>query len=252
MSSLADTYNGSPVGALWSRRQLILGISVFVVGVIMSIGAIVAASTEVLVQMFELNVAETWEIAGILGGVGVPLIFTGVFVVLPSSPKLRVTGASGLAIAFIGTYLFSQNFPLQWYGDTVNNAPLVLAVYAMGFGLTFWCLFSAVVGFKTRNRPGGTVSLKMVIQGRERVVEVSRDDFEKGLTGSGGVGILGNPSTEYVETQTAEKSENAQRSQPTSKQETTQRPTQTTSQQNTEFDTDGSPSMRDAELLSDD
>jgi hypothetical protein len=249
MSSLADTYNGSPVGALWSRRQLAVGVSLFITGVLMCVGGIIAASTRLPLELFDMKIWQAWEAAGLLGGIGIPLVFVGVFIVLPATPRLRAAAGVGLLVAFVGVALFYANFPFQWYGDDVNNAPIVLAVYATGVAMTFWCLFTAVVNFKTRNNPGGTVSLRMVIQGRERVVEVSRKEVERGVVGGSGVGFLGNPDTDYVETQTAVQSEEAmqQGKQPPARSQ------QPAGQQvNNSFDADGSPSMRDAEVYSDD
>lgn len=249
MSSLADTYNGSPVGALWSRRQLIVGVSLFVTGVLLCIGGIITASTRLPLEVFDMRVWQAWEVAGLLGGVGIPLVLVGVFMVLPASLRLRAAAGGGLLVCLVGVGLFYAYFPNQWYGDAVNNAPLVLAVYGAGFAVTFWCLFNAVVGFKTRNNPGGTVSLRMVIQGRERVVEVSREEFERGLVGGSGIGFLGTPSDEYVETQTAVQSEAAMKQ---GQNPPTRRQQSSGQQVNNEFDADGSPTMRDAEVFSDD
>ena len=68
-------------------------------------------------------------------------------------------------------------------------------VYFAGLITTFWCLFTAVATFKTRNDPGGTVTLTVTKNGQTRTVEVARsslDDAKAALGGfGGGVGVFG-------------------------------------------------------------
>jgi hypothetical protein len=64
----------------------------------------------------------------------------------------------------------------------------VTALYLVGLTITFGCLFVGVARFKTRNDPGGTVSLDVIRRGETRIVEVERP---RETSGVGGVGVFG-------------------------------------------------------------
>ncbi|OTF05690.1 hypothetical protein B9G38_12540, partial [Halorubrum sp. SD612] len=71
-------------------------------------------------------------------------------------------------------------------------------VYFFGAATTLWSVFVGVANFKTRNDPGGTVSMEVTHKGETKVVEVPRDQ----LSGPGGIGLLGGTPDGDVETQT--------------------------------------------------
>jgi hypothetical protein len=82
--------------------------------------------------------------------------------------------------------MFWYAYPGHWAGHGRQLTLPVVAVYFFGLVTTFWCLFSAVVNFKTRNDPGGTVTMEVTRQGETKVVEV-----ESSSAGFGGVGVFG-------------------------------------------------------------
>jgi hypothetical protein len=61
-------------------------------------------------------------------------------------------------------------------------------IYFLGALTTFWCLFVGIANFKTRNDPGGTVTMEVTRQGETKVIEVDRS------TARGGVGLGGSAS----------------------------------------------------------
>lgn len=199
MTSLAEVYDG--VGNT-SLRRLYLGTALFVLGASMVIVAIVIASTDLLAP-FGIGTFGAREIAGVLAGLGVPAVFVGIFTVLPAQQYERATAAIGATIAVFGVILFWEVYPQQWYGAAANHYTLpVVAVYFLGTIITFWSLFTAVVNFKTRNDPGGTVTLKRTIDGETKLVEVpvsELDGSEISSLGTGGsVGVLGDVDREQV------------------------------------------------------
>lgn len=194
MTSLAEAYGATGRG----RRRLYLGTALFGTGAIMVVAGIVIASTDLLVG--HLGVFGAREAAGILAGLGIPAVFIGVFSVLPASGAERAVAAIGACVTVLGVLLFWQVYPEQWYGATANHLTLpVVAVYFLGAITTFWGLFTAVVNFKTRNDPGGTVTLERIIrrvQGLEPDPEPAPSPPQ--TTSGSGVGVLGDVDREPV------------------------------------------------------
>ncbi len=192
MTSLAEVYQGARNESL---RRLYLGTGLFAAGALLSVVAIVIASTDVLGPL-GLGMYAARELAGVLAGLGIPAVFVGVFTVLPASDRERAIAAVGGSVAVLGVVLFWSTYPEQWIGAAQNHLTLpVTAVYFAGVITTFWSLFTAVTNFKTRNDPGGTVTLKRTVAGETQLVEVpvselqGRDVGELG--GLGGVGVVG-------------------------------------------------------------
>ncbi len=197
MTSLTEVYEGGSGGA--DLRRLYLGVGLFLVGVVFTLGGIVFATTE-LGARFGMSWWQQREVAGVLAGVGVPAVFLGVLSVLPASRFVRSAAVLGAAVAALGVLLFYLVYPNSWVGDPTNYSLPVLAVYFLGAMTTFWCLFTGVANFKTRNDPGGTVKLEITQAGETRVVEVEGDSLSRRL---GGIGLLGSTPDGEVRTQTA-------------------------------------------------
>ena len=201
MTALSDAYAGT-VADQRGRGRLYLGVGLFVVGAILVVAGIVAAGSGLLTaQGYSLGEAR-W-IAGILGGVGVPAVFLGIFTILPAGRTTRGAALIGASIAVFGVALFAYAYPCQWIGNTCAtggpNLTLPTAgVYFLGTLTTFWCLFTGVANFKTRNDPGGTVRMEI------RNIAGQTDDPEEHDEGDslGGVGLFGADPDGDVATQT--------------------------------------------------
>lgn len=199
MTSLAEVYHGARNESL---RRLYLGTGLFAAGALLSVVAILVASTGVL-RPLGFGVYEAREVAGVLAGLGVPAVFVGIFTVLPASDRERAIAAVGAAIAVLGVVLFWATYPEQWITAAEDHLTLpVTTVYFIGVLTTFWSLFTAVVNFKVRNDPGGTVTLERVIGGETKLVEVPVSELEGStvseLGGMGGVGVMGDVDREPV------------------------------------------------------
>ena len=203
MTALSDAYSGT-VADQRGRGWLYLGVGLFGVGAILVVAGIIAAGSGLLTaQGYSLGEAR-W-LAGVLGGIGVPAVFLGIFTILPAGRTTRGAALIGASIAVFGVALFAYAYPCQWIGNTCAtggpNLTLPTAgVYFLGTLTTFWCLFTGVANFKTRNDPGGTV--RMEIRNITRQGDGGDDDSGDGFGGLGGVGFFGTDPDGDVATQT--------------------------------------------------
>ncbi|MGM0604408.1 MAG: DUF7139 domain-containing protein [Halobacteriota archaeon] len=200
MTSLSEAYHGDAATRAGNRR-LVLGFGLFSTGVLLVVAGILVAGTELLLSR-GYGLGDVRLYGGILGGLGVPAVFLGIFSVLPASRNTRAAALVGASLAIFGVALFAHAYPCQWIGNTCSIEAVDLTlptagIYSLGIITTFWCLFTGVVNFKTRNDPGGTVKMNVTRRGETRVVEV-----EKPSGGFGGIGLFGTEPDGEVETQT--------------------------------------------------
>lgn len=182
MTGLREVYSGA--GADASTRRLALGGGLFVFGVTLAALGTLFGTTELLADV-GYGVYESRRIAGALAGFGVPAAFLGIVTVLPATRRVRTTAVGGATLAGCSVVWFWTAYPADWAGYGRDLTFPVVACYLLGTAVTFACLFVAVARFKTRNSPGGTVSLDVVRRGETRIVEVERP------VGVGSVGLLG-------------------------------------------------------------
>lgn len=181
MTSLANAYEEN-VGEVGNERRLYLGVGLFATGALLVVTGMLTATIGIeLLAGFGVTWYHAREIAGVLAGLGVPAVFVGVFTILPASERVRAAAAIGAGIAVLGVALFTNAYPYEWAGAGDSRAATlqVVAVYFLGVIVTFWCLFVAVANFKTRNDPGGTVTLEISQEGEVRTVEVDAEDLDE-------------------------------------------------------------------------
>ncbi|WP_338741646.1 DUF7139 domain-containing protein [Haloplanus salilacus] len=192
MTSLGEVYHGDDRSGP-SLRQIYAGGSLFLVGITLVVAGIVVATTDVLlgggISLFDVR-----EYGGILAGLGVPAVFLGISAVLPAKRSTRAAAGIGASVAILGVALFAHAYPCRWSG--ANCAPGMVdltlptvGIYFLGALTTFWCLFVGIANFKTRNDPGGTVTMEVTRQGETKVIEVDRS------AASGSVGLGGGTAT---------------------------------------------------------
>jgi hypothetical protein len=206
MTSLAEVYEGH-VGEEATRRQLYAGAGLFLGGSLLLVVGIAFATTDALTGA-GVPAWQAWEMAGLLAGLGLPAAILGIFAVLPAGREVRAAAAVGAGITVLGVGVFAHAFPAHWIGDSPNLAPLATGIYFLGTITTFWCLFTGVANFKTRNDPADTVQVELTRGGETHVVEVERDAIDGSLGATtdggdtGGVGVVGNVPDDHVATQT--------------------------------------------------
>lgn len=181
MTSLSEAYTGGGADASVRRRSL--GGGLFVAGVSLAVLGVVFGTTDLLARL-GYGLYDSRRIAGALAGFGVPALLLGVVTVLPADRRVRLVAAVGAAIAALGVIWFWSVYPAHWAGYGRDLTLPVTALYLLGLTLTVAGLFVGVAGFKTRNAPGGTVSLSVLRKGETRIVEIEP-------RGRGSVGLLG-------------------------------------------------------------
>ncbi|ELZ37026.1 DUF7139 domain-containing protein [Halorubrum tebenquichense] len=222
MTSLSEAYGGRGRSGVDPRR-LYLGVGSFVAGALLVVAGILVAA-EVTVPA-GYSAGDARQLGGILGGVGVPLVLLGVMAVLPAERNTYAAAVVGAAVMCLGVALFAHAYPQQWVGGPrpeLTDLTLPTAgVYFLGAATTLWSVFVGVANFKTRNDPGGTVTMEVTHKGETKVVEVPRDQ----LGSRGGVGLLGGTPDGDVETQTNRPADAADRTdRPTDDPRRTDRP----------------------------
>jgi len=199
MTSLSEAYGGRGRSEVDPRR-LYLGVGSFVAGTLLLVAGILVAAEVVLPSGYSSGAAR--RLGGVLGGVGVPLLLLGVMTVLPADRNTRVAAIVGASVMCLGVALFAYAYPYHWVGGPrpeLTDLTLPTAgLYFVGAATTLWSVFVGVANFKTRNDPGGTVTMEVTHKGETKIVEVGRDQ----LDGMGGVGLLGGTPDGDVETQT--------------------------------------------------
>jgi len=197
MTSLGEAYDRRAGEA--SQRRVYLGTGLFAAGALLVVGGILAGATGLLINN-GFGQYESREIAVLLAGLGVPSVLVGIFTVLPANRVQRAAAAVGAGLSVLGVMLFRATYPYLYVpgsgGVPTTGTLAFILVYAAGIITTMWCLFTAVATFKTRNDPGGTVTLTVTKDGETHTVEVPADDVEsareKLASGSfGGVGVFG-------------------------------------------------------------
>ncbi|MBP1923454.1 hypothetical protein J2751_002496 [Halorubrum alkaliphilum] len=206
MTSLSETYGGTGRSEVDPRR-LSIGAGLFVGGALFLVAGILAAAEVLVPSGYSSGAAR--RLGGILGGLGVPLLLLGVMTVLPVDRRTRAAAIVGAAIMALGVAVFSQAYPHHWVnGPSPELVDLTLptaGIYFLGAATTMWCVFVGVANFKTRNDPGGTVTMEVTHKGETKIIEVERDQ----IGSRGGVGLLGSTPNGDVETQTNRSGEDA-------------------------------------------
>ncbi|AEH38696.1 DUF7139 domain-containing protein [Halopiger xanaduensis] len=204
MTSLTEVYDGNGRGV--SRRRLYAGSGLVLCGAVLAVVAVLVATTDLfadfVVGFADWGMAEQFtvvRVAGVLAGMGVPAALVGVFIVLPAGRRVRAAAAISASLCLLGVVLFWHAYPENWrYGENTLTLE-VSAIYLLGLFTAVWCLFTAVVNFKTRNDPGGMLEMN-VTRRNQTIVEVNEDEGSSG--GLGGIGFLGGTPDGDVETQT--------------------------------------------------
>jgi hypothetical protein len=203
MTSLSEVYTGEGRSGEHrpDLRRLYAGVGLFLAGALLVLSGLLVAVTDVLYTTATMEgLTNSRHVGGVLGGLGVPAVFLGVLTILPSARRTRAAAIVGASIAVLGVGMFWHAYPCQWSGARCGAGLMDLTlptagVYFFGLITTFWWLFVGIANFKTRNAPGGTVTMEVTRQGETKVIEVPRN-------GAGSVGLLGSQPDGGAETQT--------------------------------------------------
>lgn len=158
MGSLSTVYT-EHVGPVQSPERLYLGFGAFITGSILLLVGILTATTQYPETVFGLQTWQAWKMAGIVAGLGTPILLSGLFIVLPTSREQKYRVGAGVLISLLGVLLFYMAFPYHWHGDRIDHTARVAIIYFIGIGITFFYTFITIATFKVRNNPGGTVAM---------------------------------------------------------------------------------------------
>lgn len=178
MTSLSEAYSGGRWEGRDPRRVSAGGL-VFAVGALAVVAAILALSTGFADLFGATTDTASKRLAGALAGLGIPAMFLGVVVVLPSSARERLGVVLGTVLSAGGVGLFWVAYPTRWTGTAQSLAFPTAMLYFVGGSVALWFVFSAVATFKLRNNPQGTVTLEVVRQGETRELEVSAAEYRR-------------------------------------------------------------------------
>lgn len=177
MPSLDDAYGPTPFEGRDPRR-VYAGMAVVVAGAL----ALLAALGLVAVGG---DAVGTKRVAGVLAGLGIPVLLSGVVAVLPASTRERAGVLAGSALTVVGVWLFWHVYPQRWTRTADPFAFETILVYCLGGAVALWFVFTAIATTHLRNNPQGTVTLELVRAGETETVEVSRDRYDA-LVSDGG------------------------------------------------------------------
>ncbi|MFP4188112.1 MAG: hypothetical protein ACLFR5_01730 [Halobacteriales archaeon] len=184
------------------------GLALLCVGVFLTLLGGVAAFSETVAALFDAAEYDwqMWGVGAKFAGVGIPLAFTGVFVVVPAPRRDQVIASSGILVAFLGVAFFDYAYPDRWVGDPLNLTPLVFAVYTLGAFLMFGALFRSVLDVEV-SLPRSSLSFEYsddLPSREERVAEITGS-----TTTDGGVGISVGTNADDAEVVHDERDEDA-------------------------------------------
>jgi hypothetical protein len=180
------------------------GLALLTVGVFLTLLGGVAAFSETVAAIFDAAEYDwqMWGVGAKFAGIGVPLSFTGVFVVVPAPRRDQAIAASGILVAFFGVALFDYAYPTMWSGDPLDLSPLVFFVYTLGSFLMFGALFRSILDIEI-SLPQSSLSFNYVEDDRlpsreERVSEMSSSSGGKSTDGGVGFAVSTNANDAEV------------------------------------------------------
>lgn len=185
MTSIGEVYDAQSRGMV-DQRYLKLGLALFGGGVTLAFVSLLLATTNIGGHL-GLDMYGSRHVAGVLGGLGVPMALLGTLALFPARRRVRGTAAIGAGITILGVTLFWHAYPADWAGYGRDLTPYVSVVYTFGVVTIGWALFSTVATFKQRNDPGGMVTLHLTpATGQRRLLEFARSGLRHAGFGEGG------------------------------------------------------------------
>ncbi len=169
------------------------GMALLSVGVFMMFFGGVVAFSETVGALFDATVPwERWGVGAIFAGAGLPVAFTGVFVVVPAPRRDQAVAGFGILVAFLGVLLFDIAYPSMWQGNDPDLSPLVFTVYALGSFLMFGALFRSVLDIEI-SLPRSSLSFEYegddLPSREERIREEMSTETRSSTSTDGGVGF---------------------------------------------------------------
>jgi hypothetical protein len=123
-----------------------LGVGSLAVATVLLGGAVVLATSNTAAAVAGLSAVAAAELARVLAGLGLPLVFIGVLAIVPSTRRANRLALLGVLLAIGGLAAFLWAYPDRWLGDALDLTVPVTSLYVVGLLLTFLALVYGVLG----------------------------------------------------------------------------------------------------------
>lgn len=195
MGNMNNVYASAPLNLDRAQRQT-LGRTILGASAFLFIISVLAGTTHLLD-----NLGLTWQqsrqLSGVLGGIAIPTLISGVFFLLPSSHAERQLAAIGITVSLVGVILFTIAYPTNWNTSALDMTFLVVAVYFLGTFTAFSAMFFAASNIKIHTP--SSVILKTVREGAQNVLDdtptetptTQQEDPQPQQTQNSGVAFMG-------------------------------------------------------------
>jgi len=177
MDSLDQAYEQRWSG-IRSPRRVAAGLVLVGAGVVGLVAAMVLLATN-----SDSTTAKAY--AGVVSGLGVPVMLLGVVVVLPASLRQRLGVVLGALVAVGGVWLFWEVYPERWTRTADPFAFETMMLYGLGCAVALWFVFSTIASFRLRNNPQGMVRLEVVTEGTTETIKVSEERYHQMVSDGG-------------------------------------------------------------------
>lgn len=215
MERTSNDHTSLPFTLEPERRKTIGRITLATSGLLFVI-AVLAATTNTL-AVFALNTWQSWEVAGAAGGIALPTVIAGIFILLPSNHAERRLAIIGSTIALLGVFLYVLYFPNQWHNDPTDYTFRVTATYFLGAFAAISAVFFSVSNIDIQTKTE-VVFHQLKSEARnvinqdppEHNSKPRRDTTPQSEPGkpeqaaNSGVGFIGNPEQQPEESRDAE------------------------------------------------
>jgi hypothetical protein len=178
MPSLSEAYTDRRDRGTRDPRRIALGAAVSLSGAVALVAALLVVTTPLGDLLGASDPIAAKHLGGVLAGLGGPAVLLGVVAVLPSKRRQQVGVVAGSIVAIAGVSLFSVAYPQRWFHAADPLVFETAMVYFLGAFVALWYVFVAVVNFRRRNDPHGTVTLEIEKGGETRRVEVTPAELE--------------------------------------------------------------------------
>jgi multisubunit Na+/H+ antiporter MnhG subunit len=180
MPSLSEAYTDRRDGRGGrDPRRVALGAAISLLGALALLSSLLVATTPLAGLVGAETAYEVKHLAGVLAGVGAPVVLLGVVAVLPSKRRQQIGVIVGALVAFAGVWLFSYAYPYRWISAPNPLAFETAVVYFAGGAMALWFVFVAIANFRRRNDPHGTINLEIRREGETRHVEVTPSELKQ-------------------------------------------------------------------------
>ena len=123
-----------------------LGLGLLAVATVLLGSGVVLATSNTAAAVAGLSAIAATELARVLAGLGLPLVFVGVLAIIPTTRRADVLASAGVVVTLLGVGAFLWAYPDRWLGDALDLTLPVTSLYIAGLLLTFLALVYGVLG----------------------------------------------------------------------------------------------------------